>query len=117
VLESAETGRSRRPTRQRLGEVEQAIAELRRRLRNQLLSLEDDDLKPEARRHITSRIAQLEQAIADHQASLAKLHDELDLPMAAMDALVPRLIGCRCSRSACGSCPNASCGVCSTAWT
>jgi Catechol dioxygenase N terminus len=37
------------------------------------------------------RISEVEQAIADHQASLAKLHDELDLPMAAMDVLAPPL--------------------------
>jgi hypothetical protein len=60
VLASAEQTDPAAPARQRIGEVEQAIADLRRRLRHQLLSLEDDDLKPEARRHITSRIAELE---------------------------------------------------------
>ncbi len=33
----------------------------------------------------------MEQAIADHQASLAKLHDELDLPVAEMEVLAPSL--------------------------
>ena len=37
------------------------------------------------------RIREVEQAIADHQASLAKLHDDLDLPVAAMDVLAPSL--------------------------
>jgi site-specific DNA recombinase len=91
VLASAEQAAPAAPARQRIREVEQAIADLRRRLRNQLLGLEDDDLKPEARRHITSRIAELEQAIADHEASLARLHDELDIPVAAMDVLAPSL--------------------------
>jgi hypothetical protein len=93
VLASAEQADPAAPARQRIGEVEQAIADLRRRLRNQLLSLEDDDLKPEARRHITSRIAELEQAIADHQASLAKLQRDLDLPVAALEVLAPSLDG------------------------
>jgi site-specific DNA recombinase len=87
VLESAEQADPAAPTRQRFSEVEHTIADLQRRLRNQLLGLEDDHLKPEARRHITSRIAELEQAIADHEASLAKLHAELDIPMLATDAL------------------------------
>jgi hypothetical protein len=91
VLEAAEQADPAAPARQRIREVGQTVADLRRRLRNQLLSLEDDDLKPEARRHITSRIAELEQAIADHETSLAKLHDELDIPVAAMDVLAPSL--------------------------
>jgi hypothetical protein len=32
-------------------------------------------------------MAELEQAIADHKTSLAKLHAELDIPMLATDAL------------------------------
>jgi hypothetical protein len=91
VAEAAEQADPAAPTRQRTREVQQTVAELQRRLRNQLLALEDDHLKPQARRHITSRIAELEQAIADHQASLGKLHDELDLPAAAMEVLPPLL--------------------------
>jgi hypothetical protein len=87
VLASAGQADPAAPARQRLGEIHQTIADPQQRLRNQLLSLEDDILKPEARRHITSRIAELEQAIADHRASLAKLHDELDLPVTALDVL------------------------------
>ena len=87
VLASAEQADPAAPTRQRIREVEQTITDLQRRLRNQLLALEDDDLSPEARRHITRRIAELEQAIGDHEASLARLHGELDIPMLAMDAL------------------------------
>jgi hypothetical protein len=74
VLASAEQADPAAPTRQRMGEIQQTIADLQRRLRNQLLSLEDDILKPEARRHITSRIAELEQAIADHQSARGMLH-------------------------------------------
>lgn len=79
------------PTRQRITEIEHTIADLQRRLRNQLLGLEDDHLEPETRRRITSRIAELEQAIADHQASLGKLHADPDIPMLTTDALAETL--------------------------
>ena len=87
VVTSAEQADPAAPTRQRIREFEQTITDLRGRLRNQLLALEDDDLSPEARRHIARRMAELEQAIGDHEASLARLHGELDIPMLAMDAL------------------------------
>jgi hypothetical protein len=49
-----------------------------RRLRNQVLALEDDQIAAAARRRISDRIAELEQEITAHQASLGKLRAELD---------------------------------------
>jgi hypothetical protein len=61
------------PADRRTSEVEHTIADLERRLRNQVLALEDDAVAPAARRHISARITELERIIADHQASLARL--------------------------------------------
>jgi hypothetical protein len=46
------------------------------------------------------RLGEVEQAIADHQTSVAKLHDELDIPVAVMDVLAPSLD--RLAMSTCG---------------
>jgi hypothetical protein len=78
VLDAADTPDPAAPTHQRIDEVQHTIADLERRLRNQVLALDDDEMPQVARRQIGSRIAELEHAIGDHQASLAKLHAELD---------------------------------------
>jgi DNA invertase Pin-like site-specific DNA recombinase len=78
VLDAAGHPDPTAPTRQRITEIQRTIADLERRLRNQVLALDDDEIPPAARRQIGSRIAELERAISDHQASLAKLHNELD---------------------------------------
>jgi len=73
LLRSADQPDEATPADRRSIEVEQTIADLERRLRNQVLALEDEEVAPAARRQIGARIVELEQMIADHQASLAKL--------------------------------------------
>ncbi len=62
-----------------------------------MLALEDDQITTAARRRISDRIAELEQEIADQQASLGKLRAVLDAT--PTDA------------------PTVADGGCSTAWT
>jgi len=73
LLRSADQPDEAAPADRRSSEVNQTIADLERRLRSQVLALEDTEVAPAARRQIGARIVELEQMIADHQASLAKL--------------------------------------------
>ena len=78
VLGAADQPDPAAPVRARMTEIERATADTERRLRNQVLALEDDQITMAARRRISDRIAELEQEIAGHQASLGKLRAELD---------------------------------------
>ncbi len=78
VLGAADQPDAAAPVRARMTEIEHASADSERRLRNQVLALEDDQITAPARRRISDRIAELEQEIAGHQASLGKLRAELD---------------------------------------
>ena len=78
VLGAADQPDPAAPVHARITEIERAIADTERRLRNQVLALEDDQITPAARRRISDRIAELEQGTVGHQASLRKLQAELD---------------------------------------
>lgn len=75
----------------RLSEHEHQITDLDRRIQRQVLNLEDDDLSPEARRHITVRIRQLEASITQHQDHAATIRDQLAEQPATIDEITDLL--------------------------
>ena len=65
------------PARARVEELEAAVADLEGRLRRQVLTLEDEQISPAAREPIVHRIAELRHEIAERQAALAALREQL----------------------------------------
>jgi uncharacterized coiled-coil protein SlyX len=98
-------------------EIERATADTERRLRNQVLALEDDAMVTAARRRISDRIAELEQQLASQQASLDKLRAELNATPRYAPGLADLLERLPVFGQRLGSSPRRSCGGCSTAWT
>jgi uncharacterized coiled-coil protein SlyX len=78
VLGSASRPDAAAPVRARIAEIERGIADTQRRLRNQVLALEDKQVTTPARRRISDRIAELEQQLSVQHASLDKLRADLD---------------------------------------
>ena len=68
----------RAPTAGRLAEINIEIADIHRRLNRQVMNLEADDITPTVRRHITTRIGDLESDLGDRQKSADTLRAELD---------------------------------------
>jgi hypothetical protein len=65
------------PARARVEELEAAIADLEGRLRRQVLTLEDEQTTPAARQPILERIGELRQDIAERQAALSALREQV----------------------------------------
>jgi site-specific DNA recombinase len=74
------------PLAQRLAEVDADLADLGRRLDRQVATLETDEATPALRRHVATRIAELETAIADRTKQATSLRSQLhQLPTGPAD--------------------------------
>jgi hypothetical protein len=76
VLAAADPRDDPAPLRARISGQEGRTAELRARLRRQVLNLEAEDLTPQTRRRVVGRIAELEEELARAQDSLARLRGQ-----------------------------------------
>jgi hypothetical protein len=105
------------PTPPRIAEFEQQISQLHTRLRRQVLALEDDDLDPAARRRITTRIAELDADLTEHQTTLAASTTSGRTPHRHPKTSPTSWPPSPCSATSCASCRSQNSGRCWTAWT
>jgi hypothetical protein len=79
------------PATQHLKEVTTEIADLKRRIERQAANLEAEDTTPALRRRIAGRIAELEEAVEEHQERARKLAPPTRRPQPEMCSLLDSL--------------------------
>ncbi|MDP9799013.1 DNA invertase Pin-like site-specific DNA recombinase [Catenuloplanes nepalensis] len=92
-FDAAEDDRNngRAPAATRLAEINTEIADLNRRFQRQVLNLEADDITPAARRHIATRIGELEDMITRRQAEANQAEAELSAAPPDLDDITAAL--------------------------